>query len=307
MRPIKSFGERIADALVEDGLLSSRQVEELLELQKKEGTRLLKLILEKSYVGEVDMVVSMGRVLNVAPVNLSRVGIPQEIASLVPREMATNHKVLPVSRLDNKLFLAMADPLNVLALDDVKRFTRLEVVPMIASERSILDKLNNLDSARSTMEDIIQDAQRQAEEEANADADALVISRDVAEEVNLDELAASTEEAPVIKLANLIIVQAIKDRASDIHIEPFEKTVRLRYRIDGSLIDVTPPPKNMQVALASRLKIMSNLDIAERRLPQDGRMRVKVSGRDIDLRVSFLPTVHGEKCVLRVLDKSNLS
>ncbi|HXT40284.1 MAG TPA: ATPase, T2SS/T4P/T4SS family [Candidatus Angelobacter sp.] len=305
MPPIKSFGERIADALVEDGLLSTNQVEELLDLQKKEGTRLLKLILEKSYVGEVDMVVSMGRVLNVPPVNLARIAIPQEIAALVPREMATNHKVLPVSRLDNKVFLAMADPLNVLALDDVKRTTRLEVMPMIASEKSILDKLNNLDSVRSTMEDIIQDAQRQAEDDA--DADTLEISREVAEEMNLDQLAASTEEAPVIKLANLIIVQAIKDRASDIHIEPFEKTVRLRYRIDGSLADVTPPPKNMQVALTSRLKIMSNLDIAERRLPQDGRMRVKVGGRDIDLRVSFLPTVHGEKCVLRILDKSNLS
>src|SRR6266566_705596 len=308
MRPIKSFGERIADALVEDGLLSTRQVEELLDLQKKEGTRLLKLILEKSYVGEVDMIVSMGRVLNVPPVNLSRIGIPAEIAGLVPREMATNHKVLPVSRLDNRLFLAMADPLNVLALDDVKRFTRLDVVPMIASERSILDKLNNLDGGRNTMEDIIQDAQRKAvKEEEEADPDMLEITREVAEEMDLDQLAASTEEAPVIKLANLIIVQAIKDRASDIHIEPFEKTVRLRYRIDGSLVDVTPPPKNMQVALASRIKIMSNLDIAERRLPQDGRMRVKVSGRDIDLRVSFLPTVHGEKGVLRILDKGNLS
>ena len=305
MPPIKSFGERIADALVEDGLLSPRQVEELLELQKKEGTRLLKLILEKSYVSEVDMVVSMGRVLNVPPVNLSRFGIPPETAGLVPREMATNHKVLPVSRLDNKLFLAMADPLNVLALDDVKRTTKLEVMPMIASEKAILDKLNNLDSGRSTMEDIIQDAQRQAEDDA--DADTLEIAREVSEEMNIDQLAASTEEAPVIKLANLIIVQAIKDRASDIHIEPFEKTVRLRYRIDGGLVDVTPPPKNMQVALASRLKIMSNLDIAERRLPQDGRMRVKVGGRDIDLRVSFMPTVHGEKCVLRILDKSNLS
>src|SRR5256714_586582 len=305
MRRIKSFGERIADALVEDSLLTGKQVEELLELQKKEGTRLLKLILEKSYVGEVDMVVSMGRVLNVPPVNLSRFGIPPETAGLVPREMATNHKVLPVSRLDNRLFLAMADPLNVLALDDVKRTTKLEVMPMIASEKAILDKLNNLDSGRSTMEDIIQDAQRQAEDDV--DADTLEIAREVAEEMNLDQLAASTEEAPVIKLANLIIVQAIKDRASDIHVEPFEKTVRLRYRIDGSLVDVTPPPKNMQVALASRLKIMSNLDIAERRLPQDGRMRVKVSGRDIDLRVSFLPTVHGEKCVLRILDKGNLS
>src|SRR6266480_8112424 len=305
MRPIKSFGERIADALVEDGLLSTKQVEELLEQQKKEGTRLLKLILEKSYVSEVDMVVSMGRVLNVPPVNLGRIGIPPETAGLVPREMATNHKVLPVSRLDNRLFLAMADPLNVLALDDVKRTTKLEVMPMIASEKAILEKVNNLDRGPTPMEDIPQDAQRKAEDDA--DADNLETVKETIEEVNLDELAASTEEAPVIKLANLIIVQAIKDRASDIHIEPFEKTVRLRYRIDGSLMDVTPPPKNMQVALASRLKIMSNLDIAERRLPQDGRMRVKVSGRDIALRVSFLPTVHGEKCVLRILDKSNLS
>jgi len=307
MPPIKSFGERIADALVEDGLLSVKQVEELLELQKKEGTRLLKLILEKSYVSELDMVVSMGRVLNVPPVNLSRIGIPQEVADLVPREMATNHKVLPVSRLDNKLFLAMADPLNVLALDDVKRSTKLEVMPMIASEKAILDKLSNLDGGRSTMEDIIQHAQRQAKEESEADADSLLITREVSEDMNLDQLAASSEEAPVIKLANLVIVQAIKDRASDIHIEPFEKTVRLRYRIDGVLVDVTPPPKNLQVALASRIKIMSNLDIAERRLPQDGRMRVKVGGRDIDLRISFLPTVHGEKCVMRVLDKSSLA
>src|SRR5438309_4006669 len=305
MPPIKSFGERIADALVEDGLLSTKQVEELLEQQKKEGTRLLKLVIEKAYVNEVDMVVSMGRVLNTLPINLGRITISPEIIDLLPREIATNHKVMPVSRLGDRLFLAMADPLNVLALDDVKRTTKLEVMPMIASEKAILDKLNNLDSGRSTMEDIIQDAQRKAEDDAEADT--LEIAREVSEEMNIDQLAASTEEAPVIKLANLIIVQAIKDRASDIHVEPFEKTVRLRYRIDGSLVDVTPPPKNMQVALVSRLKIMSSLDIAERRLPQDGRMRVKVGGRDFDLRVSFLPTVHGEKCVLRILDKSNLS
>jgi len=133
------------------------------------------------------------------------------------------------------------------------------------------------------------------------------VTRDTVEEVNLDQLAASSEEAPVIKLANLILVQAIKDRASDIHLEPFDKTVRLRYRIDGVLTDVTPPPKSMYLPLVSRFKIMSNLDIAERRLPQDGRMRVRVGGKDYDLRVSILPTVHGEKVVLRVLDKSNLS
>ena len=171
MPPIKSFGERIADALVEDGLLSVKQVEELLELQKKEGTRLLKLILEKSYVSELDMVVSMGRVLNVPPVNLSRIGIPQEVAGLVPREMATNHKVLPISRLDNKLFLAMADPLNVLALDDVKRITRLDVTPMIASEKAIIDKLNNIDASKSgSMEDIIQESKKKAEDDPDAAA-----------------------------------------------------------------------------------------------------------------------------------------
>src|SRR5579872_6118700 len=308
MPPVaKSFGERIADALVEDGLLTTKQVDELLEQQRKEGTRLLKLVIEKAYVTEVDLAVSMGRVLNTPPVNLGRIGILPEVSDLLPREVAHNYKVVPVSRLDGKLFLAMADPLNVLAIDDVKRITHLEVLPMIASERSIVDKLNSIDAAKSgSMEDIINDAQKAADEDV-ADADKLEVAKETTEDVNLDQLAASSEEAPVIKLANLILVQAIKDRASDIHVEPFEKMVRLRYRVDGSLIDVTPPPKQMQLALASRLKIMSCLDIAERRLPQDGRMRVKVSGKDYDLRVSFLPTVHGEKCVLRVLDKTNLS
>ena len=192
------------------------------------------------------------------------------------------------------------------ALDDVKRIPKLDVLPMIAAEKAIIDRINNLDSGKAgSMEDIIQDAEKQAELEREAEG--VELSKETIDDVNVDQLAASTEEAPVIKLANLILVQAIKDRASDIHIEPFEKMVRLRYRVDGSLMDATPPPKNLQVALASRLKIMSNLDIAERRLPQDGRMRMRVGGKDIDLRVSFLPTVHGEKCVLRVLDKSNLS
>jgi type IV pilus assembly protein PilB len=155
------------------------------------------------------------------------------------------------------------------------------------------------------MEDIILDAQKKSS--GDAEADTLEVAKETMEQISLDQLAASSEEAPVIKLANLILVQAIKDRASDIHIEPFEKSMRLRYRIDGVLADVTPPPKQMQLALASRFKIMSSLDIAERRLPQDGRMRVKVSGKDFDIRVSIMPTVYGEKIVLRVLDKSNLS
>jgi type IV pilus assembly protein PilB len=308
MAKIKSFAERIADALVEDGLLSPNQIEELLERQKKEGARLVKLILDKDkqYVSPDDLAVCMGRVLNVSPINLARINILPDVIDLVPRDTAHNHKVVPVSRLENKLFLAMADPLNVMALDDVKRITKLEISPLIASEKAITDKLNSIDASKSgSMEDIIQDAQKRSD--AEGEADTIESVRESREEVNLDQLAASSEEAPVIKLANLIVLQAIKDRASDIHLEPFEKVMRLRYRIDGVLLDATPPPKQMQLALASRFKIMSNLDIAERRLPQDGRMRVKVSGKDFDLRVSVLPTVHGEKIVLRVLDKSNLS
>jgi type IV pilus assembly protein PilB len=308
MAKIKSFAERIADALVEDGLLTADQIEELLERQRKEGARLVKLLVDKDkqYVSPDDLAVCMGRVLNVSPINLVRINIMPDVVELVPRDMALNHKVVPVSRLENKVFLAMADPLNVLAIDDVRRITKLDVAPLIASEKAILEKLNTLDASKSgSMEEIIQDAAKQRE--AEAESETLEAVSDGKEDMNLDQLAASSEEAPVIKLANLIILQAIKDRASDIHLEPFEKTMRLRYRVDGVLMDATPPPKQMQLALASRLKIMSNLDIAERRLPQDGRMRVKVSGKDYDLRVSALPTVHGEKMVLRVLDKSNLT
>ena len=305
MPPVKSFGERIADALVEDGLLTSKQVEELLEQQKREGTRFIKLVTEKSYVSEQDLTVSMGRVLNVPPINLARIAIPAEVADLLPKEIAQNHKIVPVSRLENKLFIAMSDPLNVLAVDDVKRITKLEVSTMIASEKAITDKLNNLASAKGgSMEDIINDAQKNGVDEAGSDIETV---KEAMEEVSLDHLAASSEEAPVIKLANIIVMQAIKDRASDVHIEPFERSLRLRYRVDGVLMDATPPPKQLQLALISRFKIMSSLDIAERRLPQDGRMRVRVAGKDYDLRVSIMPTVHGEKIVLRVLDKSNLS
>lgn len=302
MTPVKSFGERIADALIEDKLLTTAQVEELLTLQKKEGTRLLKLLIDKAYVSDNDMTVAMGRVLNVPPVNVARVNVPPEVAALVPKEMALNYKVVPISRLGGSLYLAMADPLNVLALDDVKRAAKLNVAPMIASEKAIIDKINNLEAAGGgSMEDLIKQQQ-----ELDSEAEEAMLLEDSSDTIDVDQLAAAGEDAPVIKLANMMLVQAIRDRASDIHLEPFENVVKLRYRIDGALMEATPPPKNMQLALASRIKIMSNLDIAERRLPQDGRMRMRVAGRDIDLRVSFLPTVHGEKCVMRVLDKSNL-
>ena len=184
--PLKSFGERIADALVEDGLLTSKQVVELLEQQKKEGVRLLKLVTEKGYVGEMDLAVSMGRVLNVPPVNLGRTYISPDVSDLLPRDVAVNYRVCPVSRLENRLFLAMADPLNVLAVDDVKRLTKLDIVPMIASERAITDKLHQIESAKSgTMEDIIQDAEAKAADEA----DGLETVKDIVEEVNIDQLS----------------------------------------------------------------------------------------------------------------------
>jgi type IV pilus assembly protein PilB len=254
------------------------------------------------------MVVCMGRVLNTPPINLARVGIDKEIADLVPKEMTTNHKVVPVARLGNKLYLAMADPLNVLAKDDVKRITKMEVAPMISSEKAIMDKIAAIEAGKGvTLSEIVEQASEAAEAEVTAEAESLEVAKETQEDLSLDQMEATSGEAPVIKLANIILVQAIKDRASDIHIEPFEKAVKLRYRIDGALMEMPPIPKSMQVPLTSRIKIMSNLDIAERRLPQDGRMRVKVGGRDIDLRVSFLPVVHGEKCVMRVLDKSNLA
>ena len=163
MAKIKSFAERIADALVEDGLLSASQIEELLERQRKEGARLVKLLVDKDkqYVSPDDLAVCMGRVLNVSPINLARVNILPEVVELIPRDMAHNHKVVPVSRLENKLFLAMADPLNVLAIDDVRRITKLEIAPLIASEKAITEKLNAFDAAKSgSMEDIIQDAEK---------------------------------------------------------------------------------------------------------------------------------------------------
>src|SRR5712664_1489503 len=171
MPPVKTFGERIADALVEDGLLFRTQVEELMAQQKREGTRLLKIIIDKAYVTEQDMAVSMGRVLNTPPVNLSRLAIAPDVADLLPRDICQSHKVIPVSRLETKLFLAMADPLNVLAIDDVRRITRMEVAPLIASEKSIIEKLHHLDTGKAgTMEDIIQNAAKKDEDDARADS-----------------------------------------------------------------------------------------------------------------------------------------
>jgi type IV pilus assembly protein PilB len=296
---MKSLGERIADLLIADGLLTQKQLGEVLDSQKKQGGRLLKLLLERQFVSETDMTVALARCLNTPPVTLAKMHIPPEVVELIPKDMAMSFKMVAVARLGKKLYVAMADPLNVLALDDLRRLQpHMEIIPLISTEKSINDFLNNVHTAAAGgMDEILK----------NVDVSDVELAKEKAEEINLDKLVESSEEGPVIKLVNLMLMQAIKDRASDIHIEPFEKTVRLRYRIDGVLYDSVAPPKSLQSAITSRIKIMANLDIAERRLPQDGRFRIKLSGHEVDLRISILPTIHGEKIVMRVLDKNNLS
>lgn len=302
----KSFGERIADILIEDGLLLPSQLEEAQELQKKQGGRLLKLLTDNQFVTEQDMVISMGRCLDKPPVNLGKVRIPEAVLNLVPKDMAKSYKVVPVAVLANKLFVAMADPMNVLALDDLRTRTKFEIVPMIATERAVNEALSGVHSATGAIDEVMKKAAAEAAKTA-AEEDVEVEGNKGREEIDLDRLAASSEDGPVIKIVNLILVQALKDRASDIHIEPAEKSIRLRYRMDGNLVEASGPPKSLQNSIASRIKILAGLNIAERRLPQDGRFRIRVSGKEVDLRISFLPTVYGEKIVIRILDKSALS
>jgi type IV pilus assembly protein PilB len=297
----KSFAERIADVLIEDGLLLPGQLEEAIGMQQKEGGRLLKILTDKQFVTDQDMTVSMGRCLNTPLINLSKLRVPEEVMSLVPREMAKTNKLIPIARLNGKLFVAMADPTNVLAVDDVKRRVQLEIVPMIATEKAVADALAGVHSA-SNMSQVLKKVA-----EDGAAVGEVEVEAKKSDEIDLDQLATDSEEAPVIKIVNLILVQAIKEKASDIHIEPFQRTLRLRYRIDGELIMAESPPKALQLAITSRIKILSGLNIAERRVPQDGRFRIKVIGKEVDLRVSVLPTAYGEKIVIRILDKTALT
>src|ERR1700731_50843 len=298
----KSFGERIADVLIEEGLLLPNQLEEAIGIQKSEGGRLLKILTDRQFVTEQDMVFSMGRCLNTPPVNVSRLRVPEEVMSLVPREMAKANRLVPIARLDGKLFVAMAAPTNVLAVDDLKRRVQLEIVPMIATERAVAEALSGAHGA-GNMSEVL----KQVAEEAAQGADSVEVQAAKREEIDLDRLAHDSEDAPVIKIVNLILAQAVKEKASDIHIEPFHNTLKLRYRIDGELIPAESPPKALQLAITSRIKILAGLNIAERRVPQDGRFRIRVSGKEVDLRISFLPTIYGETIVIRLLDKSALS
>src|SRR3954467_3281820 len=298
----KSFGERIADVLIEDGLLLPNQLEEAVSIQKSEGGRLLKILTDKQFVTEQDMAFSMGRCLNTPPINLTKLSIPDEILNMIPRDLARANKLVPIARLNGKLFVAMADPTNVLAVDDLKRTTQLEIVPMIATERAVAEALSGVHGG-ANMSEVL----RQAAEEAAQSAESVEVQTNKREDIDLDRLATDSEDAPVIKIVNLILAQAVKEKASDIHIEPFQNSLKLRYRVDGELMQAESPPKALQLAITSRIKILAGLNIAERRVPQDARFRIRVMGKEVDLRISILPTAHGEKIVIRILDKSALT
>src|SRR5438128_12109866 len=298
----KSFGERIADVLIEEGLLLPNQLEDAMRIQKSEGGRLLKILTDRQFVTEQDMVFSMGRCLNTPPVNLTKLRVPEDVMSLVPREMAKANKLVPIARLDGKLFVAMADPTNVLAIDDLKRRVQLEIVPMIATEQAVNDVLSGIHASSANMSQVLKKVAEEAVQTGDVEVHAAK-----QEEIDIDRLAADREDAPVIKIVNLILVQAMKEKASDIHIEPFQNSLKLRYRIDGELVLAESPPKALQLAITSRIKILAALNIAERRVPQDGRFRIRVMGKEVDLRISILPTAHGEKIVIRILDKSTLT
>ena len=294
---MESLGERIAHDLVSSGALTAERLEEAVALQGERGTQLQRILVNEKFVTNEELTVSLGRCLETAPLRLSRIQLDAGVVEIVPRDIARQYKVVPYARVDNVLFVAMVDPLNVVALDDLRQATGMEIVPVISCEDEVTGALDGYGGVRTDMEELLRDA----------DVPDIQVTGESLEKVDLDELIDSSEEGPVIKVVNLVMLQAIKDRASDIHIEAQERAVRLRYRIDGVLYDYTPPPKNLQAAISSRIKIMANMDIAERRLPQDGRFRIRMQGRDIDLRVSVLPTVHGEKVVMRVLDKGALS
>ena len=298
----KTFGDRIADVLIEDGLLLPNQLEEATAIQKEKGGRLLKILTDKQFVTDQDMAFSMGRCLNVSPVNLARIRIPEEIMGLIPREMAKVNKLVPVARLNGKLFVAMADPTNVLAVDDVKRRVQMDVVPMIATEKGVADALSGVHSG-ANMGQVLRDVVKEVEKPEGG----VEVQAKASEEIDIDRLATDSEDAPVIRIVNLIMVQALREKASDIHIEPFQNSLKLRYRVDGDLAPAEAPPKALQLAITSRIKILAGLNIAERRVPQDGRFRIKVMGKEVDLRVSILPTSHGEKIVIRILDKTALT
>lgn len=286
--------ESLGQILLDEGVVTREQLEKAMQLQHRSGGHLGRILVEQGVVTEKQLAKGLSVQWGLDVIDLSTVEIDSDVVKVIPQHIAQRHKVLAISKTKRKLRLAIADPLNVVALDDVRLVTGLEIEAVVAAEDEILAGISRYYVGNESLEE----AMRQA---ANIDLEATETRE---EDISIEALRTLTEEAPVVRLVNLIIGQAISDGASDIHIEPHRRALHVRYRIDGVLHDVMTPPKAVQHAMVSRIKIMANVDIAERRLPQDGRIHVVIESKEYDLRVSTLPTVFGEKVVMRILDQS---
>jgi type IV pilus assembly protein PilB len=293
--------ERIGDLLVREGLISKEQLEKALQEQKQNGTRVGYNLIKLGFIPETELTKMLARQFKMHAVDLSKFEVDPRVAKLIPADLALKNLVLPLKREGRTLTVAMADPTNLGVLEDLKFITRYDIFPVVAGEFTIKNALERIfESTDTQISSLLQDM------EGMEDSDVEVVA-DQEEEVSAAALAAAVDDAPVVKLINAILTDAVKRGASDIHFECFEHELRVRYRVDGALSEVMKPPKKMQAALVSRFKIMASLNIAERRVPQDGRIKLKMGNKVIDYRVSTLPTLFGEKIVLRILDKGNLT
>ncbi|MDX1973566.1 MAG: type IV-A pilus assembly ATPase PilB [Candidatus Sumerlaeia bacterium] len=299
---------KLGQMLVADGVISSANLE--LALAEQEATRgsLGKILVDKKLTTEWEMASALGKQLNVPFITLSHYDIDKLVLESIPVNLVKKYKIVPVDKTGDTLTIALADPSNIYLLDELKLLTKSQIIPVISFESDIMEAIARYYTSETSSSNNFDEMLMEI-----SDADFKSVQDELAEE-QLDIVDENAENdggdedntAPVIQLVNQIVMEAIKQGASDIHIEPFEKQIRLRYRVDGTLIEMSPPPKKFQNALVSRIKIISDLDISEKRLPQDGRFRIKANGRPIDFRVSTCPVVHGEKVVMRILDGGNL-
>ena len=285
--------DKIANQLVESSLISQEQLELALTEQTKTGGSLGYNLVKTGAISEKAFAEFLSQTYQVPALDLDDLEADEQSIELIPPEVATKFQVVPIKREGRVLTVAMANPDNIFAIDDIKFITGLEVRPVVATETAIKRAIDRFYESADSLAEVMKDMQEDFE-----------IVEEMDEEAALAE--AQSEDAPVVKLVNSIITDAVNKGASDIHVEPFEKKFRVRYRIDGVLHEMMSPPFKMKGAITSRLKIMAELDIAEKRVPQDGRIKIRIGNKKIDLRVSSLPTIFGEKIVMRILDKSNL-
>jgi type IV pilus assembly protein PilB len=299
------MSQRLGDLLVKEKIITPEQLEQANKVQKEQSCRLGSALVKLGFLTDEDVTNFLSRQYGVPAINLSYFEIDPAVVKLIPFETAKRYQILPLSRVGASLTIAMVDPTNVFAMDDIKFMTGFNIEPVVASESSILSGIDKAYGA--TKEEDLETVMQSMSEMNDEDVE---LNEQNAQEMGLSELEKAADEAPVVKLVNVVLGDAVKRGASDIHIEPYEKEFRVRFRIDGVLQSIMSPPMKLKDAITSRLKIMSKLDISEKRLPQDGRIMLKmnIGGRkkQLDFRVSTLPTLWGEKIVLRLLDKENL-